>query len=438
MHGNKNGRNMIDVGIARVDITPETPITLAGFAARSKAETDQIIHRLFAKAIVFGNDAQGPSILIAVDLIGIQWRITREFANRLSTRTAITSDHIVICATHTHGSPEIGNLMNTLQCRGDYPAKYDFSTSLIDLNKLTHIAEYNNILNQKLEEVALAALENRKPALIDWGETQASFAINRRTPGGAVDNSLSLLRITSPDGTIRAVVINYACHGITLGPDVNAIHGDWMGEAQRTIEERHPDVTSFVTIGCAGDAHPRYQGQMQYLKLYGNEISNKIDNLLKLKLIPITSPPTAHLKWVQLPYSSLPDIEQLIELTKDTSIRGYYSRLELEQLLRGKPSQSALEYPIQVWDFGNQLTMINLGGEVVVDYSKRIKKEFKAQRLWINSYSNDVSCYIPSLRLLHEGGYEADASMYWYNKPAMFGDQIEEIIMDALHEMIPD
>ena len=81
--------------------------------------------------------------------------------------------------------------------------------------------------------------------------------------------------------------------------------------------------------------------------------------------------------------------------------------------------------------------MINLAGEVVVDYSTRLKNEIGAERVWINAYANDVPCYIASKRVIREGGYEADESMYYYDKPSPFADEVEEIIVKAVHELLP-
>ena len=185
----------MEVGVARTDITPDGPIRLAGYGARPKSEADQIIHRLSAKALAFGSDAQGPSLLITVDLVGIPKHITQKLADQLSESVGLDPAQLVICASHTHGGPEVGNLLNILQYRGE-----TFSDSLLALNHLVHIAQYTEQLSQKLEEVALEALENREPALVAWGQGEVGFAKNRRTSGGPVDHSLPLMRITSLSG----------------------------------------------------------------------------------------------------------------------------------------------------------------------------------------------------------------------------------------------
>jgi len=94
---------------------------------------------------------------------------------------------------------------------------------------------------------------------------------------------------------------------------------------------------------------------------------------------------------------------------------------------------------VQTWTFGDDLAMVFLAGEVVVDYSLRLKREFDASRLWINAYANDVPCYIPSERILKEGGYEGSAigSMVYYDKPAKFAPGVENQIVSVVHDLLP-
>jgi hypothetical protein len=92
---------------------------------------------------------------------------------------------------------------------------------------------------------------------------------------------------------------------------------------------------------------------------------------------------------------------------------------------------------VQTWCFGDDLAMVFLGGEVVVDYALRLKWEIDARRLWVTAYSNDVPCYIPSRRVLDEGGYEADSSMTFYGRPARFAPEVEDRIIRTVHDLLP-
>ncbi|MFN9974824.1 MAG: hypothetical protein ACK58T_33520, partial [Phycisphaerae bacterium] len=62
---------------------------------------------------------------------------------------------------------------------------------------------------------------------------------------------------------------------------------------------------------------------------------------------------------------------------------------------------------------------------------------FDGDRLWINEYSNDFPCYIPSTRLLREGGYEVDSSMIYYRRPARLTPETEDLICDTVQKLLP-
>jgi hypothetical protein len=109
----------------------------------------------------------------------------------------------------------------------------------------------------------------------------------------------------------------------------------------------------------------------------------------------------------------------------------------LGRIARSGDIPEKIDYPVQVWDFGKDLVMIFMAGEVVVDYALRLKKELGEDRVWINAYANDMPCYIPSLRILREGGYEAETAMIGYEKPSKFTEDVEETIMNGIYSILP-
>ena len=92
--------------------------------------------------------------------------------------------------------------------------------------------------------------------------------------------------------------------------------------------------------------------------------------------------------------------------------------------------------PIQVWRFGGDLALVALGGEVVVDYAIRLAREYPKQRLWVAGYCNDVFGYVPSLRVLREGGYEGGDAMIYYGRPGPFGDAVEDLIVEKVRRLM--
>lgn len=431
---------MMDAGVSVINITPEWPVRLAGFAIRSKAEAEGTLLQLNAKALALGNDKQGPSIIITVDLIGIPWNVTKEIANRLSAKTGLDPARLAICASHTHSGPELGDLLNILQ----YRSATAFSDSLIAKDQMNRILLYVEQLTNKLEQVALQALMARKPSYVSWTQGSVDFSKNRRLTDGPVDHSLPLLRVTDTDGSLKALFLNYSCHAVSLDGANNKYHGDWVGEAQRQIEINHPGVIALHAVGCGADANPSLTGlesfsPLQRVSHYGKMIADEVKRLLGTEFQSLIKPPVGKIKIIELAYARVPDVKEMVALTSDKTVKGYYYRLALNEIARGKVISPSLTYPIQVWIFGKDLAMIFLAGEVVSDYSLRIKREFDTSRMWVNGYSNDVPCYIVSSRALIEPrySYEAVSSMYYYHKPSPFAPDVEERIISAIHDLVP-
>ncbi len=434
----KTPKGTMLVGVSAIDITPEGPILLAGYGGR-KSESEGVLQPLRAKALAFGSDAEGPSILITVDLIGIQYYMTKEVAKRLSDKIGVDPSRFVISASHTHTGPEIGNLLN------------HFARQLPP-EEIGRIDKYLEILTKKLEQVSIEALNARRPAKVAWGQGKVGFAMNRRkvvngksagmtpVPEGPVDHDLPLLRITDLNGKLRAVMVSYACHGTTLGPDINKIHGDWIGEAQKFIEEKNPGVIAMVSLGCGADANPEPRVtnlQLDYAAQHGREVANEVQALLASDLKPINSPPMGRSRIIQLPFEHVPTVQEFVEQANDKGAKAYFAKLALDKIARGETIPKSLTYPVTTWTFGNDLAMVFLAGEVVVDYSLRLKKELAPGRLWVNAYSNDVPCYIASKRVIREGGYEVESSMYSYNQPGRFQEGIEDLIVATVHDLLP-
>src|SRR5262249_12462782 len=142
--------------------------------------------------------------------------------------------------------------------------------------------------------------------------------------------------------------------------------------------------------------------------------------LLSGYLAPVTGPIRAGLRPIELPLAALPERAVWESRSQRKDAIGYHARVQLDRLGRGETLRSKIDYAIQAWTFGDSLAMVFLPGEVVVDYSLRLKREFDHLRLWINAYADDVPAYIPSERVLKEGGYEGGGAMVYYDVPGPF------------------
>lgn len=409
------------VGVAQVDITPSYPVRLSGFGFR-RTESEGVTQRIWAKALVI--DDGSPAVLLTVDNLGVPWSLTQELARRLAG-AGVRPERLAVTATHTHTAPMLTNVAPTL-----------FSQP-IPKDHQERIDRYTAELTDKLEQVARAALQDRKPARLSWGIGSVGFAVNRRTRGGPVDHDLPVLVVRDLRNQVRAIYVTYACHCVTLSN--NKISGDWAGYAQQAIQDAVPGALALVSIGCGADANPSsgVSGDKVELALrQGLEIAAEVQRLLGGYLAPVTGQLTTVLQALDLPLAPPPSREHWQAKAQRQDAVGYHARVHLARLDRGEPLKSKIVYPIQSWLFGQTLAMVFLPGEVVVDYALRLKKELDRQRLWITAYSNDAPCYIPSERILQEGGYEGGGAMVYYDLPGPLAPGLEEKIVSVIHAQL--
>jgi neutral ceramidase len=427
----------IQVGVAKVDITPSEPIRLTGYPDR-RTPTDSVVQRLSARALAFGSDAEGPAVLIIAELVGVPYAISEELGRRLQSH-GVDRSRLVVGVTHTHNGPALSGVLPHIFAEPVTPDQQ----SVID--------RYTESLVDLLEVVAIQALLDRRPAHVAWGQGMAGIAANRRVlrdgvwvgfgydPDGAVDHDLPVLRVTEPDGGLRAVLLGYATHGTTLIGADNFIHGDWAGTALEMLEARHPGATALVVIGAGADTDPRPRGNgLPDVDHNARAIADEVDRVLDGELRPVTVPPTGRFRALDLSFDRLPTRAELEGRAGADDVHGRYARDVLGRLDLGGALSPTVPLPVQTWTFGEQLAMVFLGGEVVVDFSRRLKRELDSSRVWINAYANDVSYYVASDRLMAEGGYEVDGSMVYYGHPSRFARSTEELIVRTVRELLPD
>jgi hypothetical protein len=407
--------------VARVDITPDGPIRLSGYLVR-ETESKGVEQRIWAKAVAIGADAREPVLLVAVDSVGVHEGLTAELAARLQRRVGLPRERLALGSTHSHSAPCLA---------GNLPSLFG---KPIPADQQARIDRYTRGLVDKLEQVCLDALGDRKPGKLAWAKGEAGFAANRRTPGGPVDHALPVLKATGADGTLRAIVLNYACHCTTIDPQENLVGGDWAGHAQAAIEADHPGCVALTLIGCGADANPtRFKGAAT---AHGRAIADEVDRLLRGPWAEVPAPPETAFERLTLPFDTLPTREDLERLVKAGGPPGYNASLLLAKLGRGESLSPELPYSVQAWRFGDGLVMVFLPGEVVVDYASRLKRELGPDRLWVTAYANDVPCYIPSERILREGGYEGGGAMVYYGHPTRLKPGVEQRIVDAVHRVV--
>lgn len=422
-------------GVAVRTITPAEPMWLAGYSSRNKP-ADGKLTELYVKALALEDPAGERFVLLTADLVGVPRALTESVAAEVRRRAGLPRERLLFAVSHTHCGPVIrDNLSDMYEMPAEYAAK---------------VGPYTDSVGQRMVEAAVAALADLRPARLAVGQGTARFAVNRRkpTPGGVVndanpdgpvDHAVPVLRVESPAGKLRAVAFGYACHNTTM--QFFQWSGDYAGVATARLEEKHPGAVALFWAGCGGDANPLPRSKLELLQKYGRELADAVDAVLAGKLTSVQGRLAARYATVSVAFDKLPGKEQL---AAEALSKNYALRKRAERLLRLATEQGQLadrypHYPVQVVRLGDRVTWIALGGEVVVDYALRLKKELAGTRaVWVTAYANDVMAYVPSARVLKEGGYEADSSMIYYGHPTKWAPTIEETIVGKVHELVKE
>ncbi len=424
-------------GAAKTNITPQRLMWMAGYGARNRP-AEGTLTDLWAKALVLEDPAGNKALLITLDLVGIDRPLSESICQTLCSEYGLERHQIAICVSHTHTGPVVARNLAPMHHFLLEPAQQ----ALID--------QYAEFLQEKVSQVVAEAWERRAPSQLSWGTGTASFAVNRRNNRepdvprlrseaglqGPVDHDVPVLAVSDATGELKAVVFGYACHATVLS--FYQWSGDYPGFAQMELEARHPGCTALFFSGCGGDQNPLPRRTVELARHYGRRLADSVDAvLLTSQRAVVSAPLTTRYREIELPLDTLPSETQLATdaRSKDRFIAAR-AKMLLEKIAAGTPLAQTYPYPIGVWKFGDELQWVFLGGEVVVDYSLRLKAELKNGNVWVAGYANDVMAYIPSRRVLREGGYEGARSMIYYGLPTIWSPDIENAIVSQVHALV--
>ncbi len=374
-------------GSASVKITPSRPMPMSGYAGRKDNPAEGTEQDLYAKALALEDSDGNRLVIVTTDLIGIIAKYRADLEAAVAEKFDLPPESLMMNASHTHCGPSYG--------RDD---AQDYYTELL----------------HKTVGIIGGALDSIEPSDLYYSTAKCSFAMNRRTPtpegyrnhpnpDGVVDHTVPVLSVKDPEGELKAVLFGYACHNTTMG--FMKWLGDYAGYAQEYFEADHEGVTAMFMNGCSGDQNPYPRSMLYFAQRHGRSLATAVEAALETNQRvnfhqeKLQGPIRAALETVNLPFT-------------EESNRGDY------------------DYPVQVVKLGDDLTMIGLGSEVTVDYSLRLKEELGGEgkpSIWVAGYTNDYNGYIPSKRVLLEGGYEA-ASRPW--QPIL-----EEKIVEKVHAL---
>jgi hypothetical protein len=408
-------------GVARVKITPPVPVWLSGYAARQQPAAS-VGQELYAKALVIQDSKGGRVVLVTADLLGFTREVTDEVARRAAQRYGLRRDQLVFNASHTHSGPAV---YPRLLIAGDIgPAAQDQAR-----RNTEHLVE-------DLTALLGEALTRMVPVRLRYAETEVGFAANRRVaflkqkgiadPPAPVDHRVPVLRVTSTDGQDRAVLFGYACHNTTLTGEFRQVSGDYAGYAQEGVERAFPGAIAMFVMLAGADQNPEPRSRVELAAQHGESLAVAVRSSFRLRKVRrITGRIQTAWREVELPLERKTQQEYEQEAAGPDPFAARRGRLALSS------GASGIRYPVQAVRFGKSWALVALAGEVVVDYSLRVRREF-GPKVSLAGYTNDLPGYVPSRRVWEEGGYEGGGAMVYFSQPGRFTGDVEDRVMNGI------
>jgi len=399
----------LQAGVARIDITPEKPVTLAGYGARKGLS--QGVHDPLSARVVIWKYQSKRLVLVSTDLIGFYNGSAEYLRKAIQQECKLKPSELFLSAIHTHSGPGL----------------------CIDKDKYhTNNWEYTQTVKDKLLQVIRQASENISPVQLGTGVGYSPVGVNRRqtkndgigresvgyitlgrNPYGPTDKEVLVLTLAKLNGTTKAVLFDYATHSTSLGGRNYIISGDVLGLAEQFVEKiLGNDIIAPAFAGASGDIDPWFRvlpklndepGWIPEPVLLGTLLGEEVVHVYR----------------------------NIKKLTPGGEIRSSFITLELP----GKPKNEVsvpenvpkTPLAITVARLGD-VAFVGLGAEVLTEIGMAIKQASPCEHTFIITHCNGAAGYLPLAKYYQEGGYEIRSSP--------FAPQAAELVIKQVLNML--
>jgi len=416
-----------NIGVA--DITPEEPVSLAGFAAREGLSTG--IHRpLKTHCLVIDNDSVRVCI-ISNDMMEISIHTANSLREEIAAQTGIPYNHIFIHCIHTHSAPSAGG--SSAEKGG---------TNYVFAKKFRETVVRN----------AVQTANNKKgfiPFTIETGKGESDINCNRREKDGPCDHDIYLAHLLDKNGKTIVSLINFACHPVSLNHRSLVVSPDFPGI---TVEELSKDWGSnvFYFTGAAGNVDPcgALRADTAYTQARGMELADAVRNIRTEKIKKSNILCVSNME-VKLPFR-VPEITPEIVNARADEIKHWnafgtwqndverWRSATLEKIAKGE---------VKNW-LPLEIASVNIGGLVLFfsqgepfnEYQTLLRENNPGIPLFFIAYTNGQNSYLPSKYAFGRDGYEYEKEqMHVYiGSPYPLSDEMPAVYETAMKQVVND
>jgi neutral ceramidase len=252
-------------------------------------------------------------------------------------------------------------------------------------------------------------------------------------PTAPVDPTVTVLRVDRSDGSPLAILVNYACHPVVLGPDNRQYSADFPAAMNRTIEDAlGSKVTSFFLQGAPGDINPYHavtplqEDAIKKRDWTGQRLGSEAARVAKE--MHTESAPAASIDFRE------ETLNFKLRWSQEKFQAGLLKFLGPKTLdLMGSPIRPVIESRVTAVLINRQIAIATVPGEPFVDFQTNWRDRCPASTALFFGYTNGYHGYFPTISATSRGGYGAGSASTWVEPGA--GERIVDWAVVKIYEM---
>lgn len=231
----------LQIGWAKINITPEVPRSMAGYGKRSFKPYESVNDSVYVRALYITNGLT-QSFVVASDLLITPPSVVDVLENKLKA-TNISLDDVYFGATHTHSSVGgWGGKVTGLLFAGSY-----------DEQIVENLAEamFNAIVKSRQQQVE---------STIIYREAVDSLHVRNRLVGeeGIIDPEIRSIEFVTKQGQ-KVILASYAAHSTLLSASNMILSRDFPGALVDSLENKGYEFAMYMA-GAVGSMAPQVTG----------------------------------------------------------------------------------------------------------------------------------------------------------------------------------
>jgi hypothetical protein len=377
-------------GVAKADLDPPTGLPMAGYSTRySKGTLDPLEARVLAMS-----DGSRTIAFITLDLC---FPFDPPIMDDIRQAVRGTVDEVIFHASHTHSGPTYSEAVDA--------AKHAVPRVAAAIETAAH-------------SMAPVRIGN------GWGQVYLGFNRRYLRPDGSVqmfwrnepkvsttfpvDPTVGVIRFDRMDGKPLAILVNYACHPVVLGPENLDYSADYPSEMRRYVEQNLGGMAFFLQ-GAPGDINPYFdktpliEDAVGVMKQTGARLGAEAVRVARTIQTRAPENPRIQTKTVTVPAANRWDVEKLRAVLKE--------RYRIEGGRAARLLRENMELPVTTLLLNQDMAFVGMPGEPFVEFQMQLRAKSPLPNSFLLGYTNGYYAYFPTIAAAVRGGYGADSTV---------------------------